>query len=102
MPLIFNNPDCLYDSTKFGFSQSVTPDTDGGKYVYLSGQGGTKDKEYTLPNDFRTQVRLAMQNIDTILKTHDLGFHDCLKVTVLIVDHNKEKLEIWIEEMQKR
>ena len=57
--------------------------------------------EHKLSKDFRTQVKAALQNLNTVLKASDLTIDDVLKITILIVDHNEEKLKIWTEEMQK-
>ncbi|MBV8324892.1 MAG: RidA family protein [Chryseobacterium sp.] len=92
------NPKDLFDPTPFAFSHSTTAEGNG-KYVFISGQSGGEDLKHTLSEDFRTQVRFSLKNLETVLTEYGLGVGDVLKVTVLIVDHNPEKLSIWTEEM---
>ncbi|MBO6184805.1 MAG: RidA family protein [Chryseobacterium sp.] len=96
----YKNPQGLFDPTPYAFSHSTT--TSGkGNYVFISGQSGGEGLEHKLSKDFRTQVKAALQNLNTVLKASDLTIDDVLKITILIVDHNEEKLKIWTEEMQK-
>jgi len=94
------NPKTLFDPTPFAFSHATSA-TGNGNYIFISGQSGGEDIKHTLSNDFRTQVRFALQNLQTVLKEYDLKADDVLKITILIVDHDQEKLTIWKEEMHK-
>lgn len=98
--IIHKNPKTLFDPTPFAFSHA-TSSADKGKYVFISGQSGGQDLKHTLSKDFRTQVKFALSNLETVLKAHHLKPDDVLKITVLIVDHNQEKLAIWTEEMHQ-
>jgi len=95
-----NNPKALFDPTPFAFSHATSAQGRG-KYVFISGQSGGEDLQHTLSNDFRTQVRFALKNLATVLDGYHLNVGDVLKITVLVVDHNQEKLKIWTEEMQQ-
>ncbi|EKO3677732.1 RidA family protein, partial [Vibrio metschnikovii] len=53
-------------------------------------------------SDFRYQACTLLSNLEIALTSHELSFDDVLKITVLIVDHDSEKLNIWSKEMQKR
>lgn len=96
----FENPKGLFDPTPFAFSHSTTA-SDKGSYVFISGQSGGEGLEHKLSKDFRIQVKTALQNLETVLKASGLTTKDVLKITVLIVDHDQEKLGIWTEEMHK-
>lgn len=96
----FNNPEGLFDPTPFAFSHSTTTSSKG-NYVFISGQSGGQGLEHQLPDDFRTQVKVALQNLNTVLKASNVTTDDVLKITILIVDHDQEKLKIWTQEMQK-
>lgn len=96
----YKNPKGLFDPTPFAFSHSTTA-SGNGSYVFISGQSGGEGLEHKLSKDFRTQVKTALQNLSTVLETSDLTTDDVLKITILIVDHDQEKLKIWTEEMQK-
>lgn len=101
MPLIYKNPKALFDPTPYAFSHSVTPAKSEGKYVFISGQSGGKGLQHHLSKDFRTQVKTSLQNLETVLAEYGLEVKDVLKITILIVDHNQEKLKIWSEEIHK-
>lgn len=92
------NPKALFDPTPFAFSHSTTSEFEG-KYVFISGQSGGEDLKHSLSKDFRTQVRYSLKNLETVLADYGLGVNDVLKITILIVDHDQEKLAIWTEEM---
>jgi enamine deaminase RidA (YjgF/YER057c/UK114 family) len=96
----YNNPKGLFDPTPFAFSHSTTASSNG-SYVFISGQSGGSGLEHRLSDDFRMQVKAALQNLNTVLKASDLTTDDVLKITILIVDHDQDKLKIWTEEMQK-
>lgn len=95
----YGNPKGLFDPTSFAFSHSTTT-SGNGNYVFISGQSGGEGLEHRLSKDFRTQVKAALQNLNTALKASDLTHNDVLKITILIVDHDQEKLNIWSEEMR--
>lgn len=94
------NPATLFDPTPFAFSHATSASVNG-KYVFISGQSGGEDLAHRLSKDFRTQVKFALQNLVTVLKAYELKTGDVLKITVLIVDHDHDKLKIWTEEMHK-
>ncbi|WP_230040141.1 RidA family protein [Chryseobacterium sp. Bi04] len=94
----YKNPKALFDPTPFAFSHSATPEGEG-KYVFISGQSGGEGLKHSLSKDFRTQVRVALKNLETVLADYGLQTKDVLKITILIVNHDQEKLKIWTEEM---
>lgn len=98
--LIHHNPIGIFDPTPFGFCHTVKAPANG-ELVYISGQSGGEGLEHILSDDFRHQVRALLSNLDIALKAHELCFNNVLKITILIVDHNQAKLDIWSEEMKK-
>lgn len=98
--LSFHNPSELFDPTPYGFCHTVKAPSNG-ELVYISGQSGGEGNVHTLNEDFRHQVQALLANLAIALKSHDLKFSDVMKITILIVDHNMEKLTIWEEEMNK-
>ncbi|MGK6340750.1 RidA family protein [Chryseobacterium sp. DT-3] len=98
--IVHKNPKGLFDPTPFAFSHATTNEAEG-KYVFVSGQSGGEGLEHHLSKDFRTQVRFSLKNLETALADYRLGVNDVLKITILIVDHDQEKLKIWTEEMHK-
>ncbi|ABE53937.1 Endoribonuclease L-PSP [Shewanella denitrificans OS217] len=97
----YSNPAELFDPTPFGFCHTVKVPSNG-ELVYISGQSGGEGPEHILNEDFRHQVQVLLSNLNIALTAHELHFDDVIKITILIVDHNVDKLEIWSEEMQKR
>lgn len=98
---LYCNPSELFDPTPFGFCHTVKVPSNT-ELVYISGQSGGEGREHILSEDFRHQVRVVLSNLAIALTAHGLHFDHIVKITILIVDHNAEKLEIWSEEMQQR
>ncbi|MBY7728918.1 RidA family protein [Vibrio splendidus] len=98
--LSFSNPSELFDPTPYGFCHTVKVPSNG-ELVYISGQSGGEGINHILNEDFRHQVKALLKNLEIALKSHELRFSDVMKITILIVDHNLEKLSIWGEEMNK-
>lgn len=92
------NPAGLFDPSPYGFCHSLTAPADG-EWLFISGQSGGEGLEHRLSNDFRSQVQVALGNLDTVLAAHGLTFASLLKITVLIVDHDADKLAIWGQEL---
>lgn len=97
----YKNPKALFDPTPYAFSHSAAPAESEGKYVFISGQSGGEGLNHHLSKDFRTQVKISLQNLKMVLAEYGLEVKDVLKITILIVDHNQEKLTIWSEEIHK-
>ncbi len=68
---------------------------------FISGQSGGLGEHHLLATDFQTQVQHALENVKIILQNHSMTFDHIVKITLLIVDHNQEKLRIWAEEASK-
>jgi len=47
------------------------------------------------------QFKQALANVDTVLKAANAKMSDVAKITLLIVDHNKERHRIIIEEVER-
>ncbi|SHL96909.1 Enamine deaminase RidA, house cleaning of reactive enamine intermediates, YjgF/YER057c/UK114 family [Chryseobacterium carnipullorum] len=92
------NPKTLFDPTPFAFSHATSAEGKG-QYVFISGQSGGEDLKHSLSEDFRTQVKYSLKNLETVLAEYGAGVAEVLKITILIVDHDQEKLKIWTEEM---
>lgn len=95
--LVLTNPAGLYDASRNGYSHLAMV-ASGIRTVYVAGQGG-EDESGKLPDDFRAQVRQAFLNLRTALSAAGAGVDDIAKLTVLIVDHNEERLHIFGEEL---
>jgi enamine deaminase RidA (YjgF/YER057c/UK114 family) len=91
--LRFINPPALYDPLPNGYSHVAVVSTPG-RIVYAAGQGGENMHGY-LPAGFSEQVRQAMCNMRIALRAAGADIADVAKLTVLVVDHSMERLEIF-------
>jgi enamine deaminase RidA (YjgF/YER057c/UK114 family) len=82
------NPDYLPDSTAYGYSQANVVKARS-TMVYVAGQVGMSDKG---PNDFESQVDRSFDSLLAVLKASGASSEDVVKITLLIVDHNPERL----------
>lgn len=96
----FKNPETLFNPAPYGFSHASSV-KGSGELVYISGQSGGSGKEHLLSPDFRTQVKTALENLTVVLNSYQLKPQNVMKITILIVDHSSEKLQIWEEEISK-
>ena len=88
--LKFINPPGLYDPRPNGYSHVVVADAPA-RLIYIAGQGGEK-ADGLLSEDFETQVKQALDNLQTALNAADASV---AKLTVLIVEHSEERLRIF-------
>ncbi|MFD2741902.1 MULTISPECIES: RidA family protein [Sphingobacterium] len=92
-----SNPTELFDPTPYGFAHSIKVENPAA-ICFISGQSGGTGRNHELSPDFRTQVRAALQNLKLQLEAQSFDLQDVVKITLLIVDHNADKLAIWSEE----
>ncbi|UXI04324.1 RidA family protein [Photobacterium sp. TY1-4] len=95
-----HNPTALFNPTPFGFCHSVSAPSSG-ELVFISGQSGGEDLDHTLSHDFSRQVEFTLKNLGIALAEYGLQFEDIVKITVLIVDHNADKLAIWSDAVSR-
>ena len=89
------NPPSLYDSSPNSYSQlAIVPA--GSKLVFVSGQGGD-NPDGTFSADFRTQAASAFRNLGLAIEAAGARPADVAKITVMIVDHDLDKLAIMQE-----
>ena len=93
------NPPGLYDPAPNGYSHLAVLKP-GARLAFIAGQGGENERG-ELPADFRAQVRQALHNLRTALKAAGADTRDVLKLTVLIVDHNEQRLHVFGEELAR-
>ncbi|USX27210.1 RidA family protein [Oxalobacteraceae bacterium OTU3CINTB1] len=91
--LKFINPPGLYDPRPNGYSHVVVAEAPA-RLIYIAGQGG-ENADGVLSEDFGTQVKQALANLQTALSAAGAGFANVAKLTVLIVDHSEERLRIF-------
>jgi enamine deaminase RidA (YjgF/YER057c/UK114 family) len=85
------NPSTLYDPSPNAYSQVAI--AAGGSLVFISGQGGDRPDGSFAP-DFREQAESAFRNLGLALAAASAEPRHVAKLTVLIVDHDMEKLRL--------
>lgn len=91
--LSFINPPGLYDPRPNGYSHVVIAQAPA-SLIYIAGQGG-ENADGALSDDFETQVKQSLSNLQTALGAAGAGLANIAKLTVLIVDHSEERLRIF-------
>lgn len=94
---ILDNPPGLYDPAPNGYSH-VAMVRPGAKWLWIAGQDG-ETQDGILSPDFRTQVRQALSNLKIALASAGAGTDDVLKLTVLIVAHTEQRLQVFGDEL---
>ncbi|MGE8536469.1 MAG: RidA family protein [Chryseobacterium sp.] len=94
------NPAELFNPGPYGFSHSISVKSPF-QMCFISGQSGGTGENHLLADDFKIQVQNALKNLKIVLQSHSMTFDNVVKITLLIVDHNQEKLKIWAEEAKK-
>lgn len=89
------NPPSLYDSSPNAYSQLALVPA-GARLVFVSGQGGD-NPDGSFAADFRAQAISAFRNVGLAIEAAGATPADVAKITVLIVDHNMEKLRLMQE-----
>ena len=85
------NPDTLGNPSSYGFTNIVTVPA-GKTLVFISGQGGRDQQGYM--GDFETQLQQAFISLRQALTAVGATPEQVVKITVLSVDHNAEKLKL--------
>jgi enamine deaminase RidA (YjgF/YER057c/UK114 family) len=86
------NPSTLYDSSPNAYSQLAIASAQG-NLVFISGQGGDQPDGGFSP-DFQVQAESAFRNLGLALAAAHATPEHVAKLTVLIVDHDMEKLRL--------
>jgi enamine deaminase RidA (YjgF/YER057c/UK114 family) len=88
-----SNPPGLYDPSPNAYSHVAVVDP-GTRLVMLSGQvGGTPDGP--LAPSFEAQARQVFANILIALESAGARVEDVVKLTILIVDHDMDRLKAY-------
>ena len=78
------NPDSLFNSLQFGFSQIVV--AQGSRMVYFSGQVAWDERQNIIgANDLRAQVWQSLRNVETAVTTAGGTLADIVALRIYIV-----------------
>lgn len=76
-----------------GYSQIVQ--VSGGTTAYIAGQvAWDAQNDLVGHGDFEAQTRQVLTNLVEALEAIDAGLQDLVKITIYVVDHDIEKLEV--------
>lgn len=78
----------LYEKNRY------SPAVRSNGFLFVSGQVGSREDGSPEP-DLEAQVRLAIENLNAILKAANSSFEDVVDVTVFIVDPESKFEKIW-------
>ncbi len=91
------NPEHLANTTQYGYSQATVA-VSNANVIYIAGQIGITDDG---PNDFEAQVDLSFENLIAALNAAGGRVEDVVKITLLIKDHDQEKLEYLVKKRRE-
>jgi enamine deaminase RidA (YjgF/YER057c/UK114 family) len=93
MPKEYLDPETLFPSRPYGFSQIVT--AHGGKTVYISGQvGWDARQQLTGSGDLGAQTRQALRNIETAVRAAGGELADVVSMRIYIVGDRLEESRV--------
>lgn len=94
------NPDGLFNSTQYGFSQVVI--ARGSKTVYISGQVGWDNKENIISkNDLAKQTDKAFENLKCAVESADGTMSDFVSLRIYIKHDYMNKTKPVSENLKK-
>ncbi len=91
------NPDHLANTTQYGYSQAIVA-VSNANVIYIAGQIGITDDG---PNNFEAQVDLSFENLIAALNAAGGRVEDIVKITLLIKDHDQEKLQYLVKKRRE-
>lgn len=89
MPKQYINPDSLFPSLQYGFSQIVV--ASGAKTIYISGQTAWNAKQEIIgADDLAEQARQALRNVETAVRSAGGTLADVVALRIYIVNYKPE------------
>lgn len=86
------NPADLYDPRPNGYTHVVVAHTPA-RMIHIAGQGGENGAGQLAPG-FAQQLAQALANLRTALDAADATLLDIVRITVLVVDHDAQRLAV--------
>ena len=92
MPKEYTNPDSLFRSLEYGFSQIVA--ANGGKTVYISGQTAWNAQRQIIGGtDLAQQARQALRNVQAAVEAVGGTLADVVALRIYIVNYRPEQAD---------
>ena len=89
MPKEHLNPESLFPSLKYGFSQIVC--SQGGRTVYISGQTPWNAQEKIVGMNRREQMRQSLRNIQAAIEAVGGVLKDIVSLRIYMVDYKPDQ-----------
>ena len=93
------NPAELYDPTPNGYSHVVIAPANA-RWIFVAGQGG-EDASGLLTEGFSAQLQRCLNNLRIALAAAGASLQHVLRLTVLVVDHDQQRLDVIGEALRK-
>lgn len=94
------NPDSVFNSLQYGFSQAVV--VENGQRVMLSGQVGVDSDENIIASNLRSQTNVAIDNIEKILSEVGGNLEHVAMMRIFIVESEKNNQDVISDILIKR
>ena len=92
MPKEYTNPDSLFRSLEYGFSQIVA--ANGGKTVYISGQTAWNTQRQIIGGtDLAQQARQALRNVQAAVEAIGGTLADVVALRIYIVNYRPDQAD---------
>jgi enamine deaminase RidA (YjgF/YER057c/UK114 family) len=89
MPKKYINPDLLFDSAQYGFSQVVT--STPGRLVFISGQTAwDRNQEIVGKNDLAVQTKQSLDNLKAAIESTGGSVADITMLRIYVVDETPD------------
>ena len=93
------NPAELYDPRPNGYSHVVIAPANA-RWIFVAGQGG-EDASGLLANGFNSQLQRCLSNLRIALAAADASLQHVVRLTVLVVDHDQQRLDLISKALRK-
>lgn len=93
------NPDCVFDTLQYGFSQAVI--SQGGRRLHLSGQIGVDAHERLAGDDLASQTRAALSNVRKLVEHAGGSLAQVLVMRIYIVAAVREDQGCIVEALRE-
>lgn len=92
-PIQHLQPSGLYEAASNGYTHAISVQAPQ-RWLLVSGQGG-ENSAGELADDFLSQARQALANVQCALRAGGADMAQVVKISVLIVDHSLERFSHW-------
>jgi 2-iminobutanoate/2-iminopropanoate deaminase len=94
------DPDTVFDSRRYGFSQGVV--TSGGRRIHLSGQVATDAEGRTVGHDLATQLPVVLDNVERVLTAAGAALADVVMLRIYLVEQVRDQQQAVVDELRRR